>query len=85
MQTIVAIIEGPGLTDEGAIGRVVKFADGTGEVQTYREGQGWVMGGTDLGSLSTAGGVDEELLKEEGYSKEDIENIFAGPDPLDDD
>ena len=80
MQTIAAILEGPGLTDEGAIGRVVKFADGTGEVQTYRIGQGWVMGGTDLGSLSTAGGVNGEILAERGFSKEDIEKILADPE-----
>ena len=73
---IIEVFEGPGITTSNAVGRVVRFEDGTGEVQSYLPEVGWITGGTDLFSMTTALDATEENLREYGYTDEEMDEIF---------
>ena len=50
---IVAILDGPALVG-GVPFRLIQFADGSGQVQSWRNQRGWVPGGCTLKELALA-------------------------------
>jgi hypothetical protein len=60
------VIFGPSVVDSGVIARVVQRADGSGFVQTWRKGVGWVKGGAALDEFLLARPVPEAMARRQG-------------------
>ncbi len=80
MKKIVAIIQGPSITETGRIGRVVEFADGSGQTQTYGPRDGWQRGGVSVLSMFTAEPADRSNLAKRRLSEKQIEEILWDPE-----
>lgn len=63
------VVNGP-VNLGGAIGRVVKFPDGTGRVETWGA-TGWEAGGADLTAILRAIPASANTLKRHGVPEED--------------
>jgi hypothetical protein len=60
------ILYGPAHIGDSVIARVIKRADGSGYVETWRAGKGWQRGGASFDEFIYARPVPEDMAKRQG-------------------
>jgi hypothetical protein len=63
---ILPPVRGPSHVGDQTIARVIRRDDGSGFVQTWRRGVGWVKGGADFSEFIYARAVPETMARRQG-------------------
>jgi len=66
MKAELIVAFGPAVVDNGVVARVVELPDGSGRVETWSPGKGWVKGGASLDEFFLARPVSPELASRLG-------------------
>ena len=71
----VRVSIGPQVVEDGFIGRIVQFADGSAQVQTW-DGSGWIVGPVDAYDIVRGTDASRARLKALGMPDEECEGAL---------
>jgi hypothetical protein len=61
------ILFGPSVVDSGVIARVIKRRNGSGYVETWRKGRGWIKGGATFDEFLLARPVSRQMAARQNF------------------
>ena len=77
------VVTGPAAVDNSVVGRVIELPDGSGRVETWKSGSGWVAGGASPDEFIMGRPVSSELADRLGILASELvsgDQIMPGRD-----
>lgn len=66
------VVVGPSVVDSSVVSRVIEFPDGSGRIETWKSGVGWVEGGATPDEFIDGRPVSPELAEQLGIPASDL-------------